>query len=64
MRRLKKRMGQRLHGRDMWHSSGSTDEGFWLRSSSTGLFGDKKRCGMVEEDRCVLCNEGKQGGRC
>ena len=22
----------------------------------TGLFEDKKRCGMVEEDRCVLCN--------
>lgn len=32
--------------------------------SSAGLFGDKKRRGMVEEDRCVLCNEGKQGERC
>ena len=29
---------------------------FRLRSGSAGLFEDKKRCGMVEEDRCVLCN--------
>ena len=32
---------------------------FRLRSGSAGLFEDKKRCGMVEEDRCVLCNGGK-----
>ena len=32
---------------------------FWLRSGSAGLFEDKKRCRMVEEDRCVLCNGGK-----
>ena len=31
---------------------------FRLRSGSAGLFEDKKRCGMVEEDRCVLCNGG------
>ena len=30
-----------------------------LRSGSAGLFEDKKRCRMVEEDRCVLCNRGK-----
>ena len=33
---------------------------FRLRSGSAGLFEDKKRCGMVEEDRCVLCNGGWQ----
>ena len=32
---------------------------FRLRSGYAGLFEDKKRCGMVEEDRCVLCNGGK-----
>ena len=32
---------------------------FQLKSGSAGLFEDKKRCRMVEEDRCVLCNEGK-----
>jgi len=28
-------------------------------SSSAGLFGDKKICDMVKEDRCVLCNGGE-----
>ena len=32
---------------------------FRLRSGSGGLFEDKKRCRMVEEERCVLCNGGK-----
>ena len=32
---------------------------FRLRSGSAGLFENKKRRGMVEKDRCVLCNGGK-----
>ena len=32
---------------------------FRLRSGSKGLFEDKKISGMLEEDRCVLCNVGK-----
>ena len=30
-----------------------------LKSGSADLFEDKKRCGMVEENRCVSCNGGK-----
>ena len=28
---------------------------FRMRSGKTGLFADKKRCGLCGEDRCVLC---------
>ena len=28
---------------------------FRLRSGSLGLFEDKKRCGLMEEDRYILC---------
>ena len=31
---------------------------FRLRSGSMGLFVDKTRCEMMQEDRCVLCNGG------
>ena len=29
---------------------------FRMRSGTAGLFADKKRCGLCEEDRCVLCD--------
>lgn len=35
---------------------------FWLhvvKFCRAELFGDKKICDMVKEDRCVLCNEGE-----
>ena len=32
---------------------------FRLRSGSVGLFEDKQRCGMMEEDRCVWCGQGE-----
>ena len=31
-----------------------------MQSSSAGLFADKNRCGMLEEDRFVLCDEGPE----
>ena len=27
-----------------------------MRLGTAGLFADKKRCGLCEEDRCVLCD--------
>ena len=27
-----------------------------MRSGTAGLFADKKRCGLCEVDRCVLCD--------
>ena len=32
---------------------------FRLRTGSAGLFEDKKRCRMCEDERCVLCNSGE-----
>ena len=29
---------------------------FMMRSGTAGLFADKKRCGLCEEDRCVPCD--------
>jgi len=29
---------------------------FRMRLGTAGLFADKKRCGLCEEDRCVLCD--------
>ena len=32
---------------------------FRLRTGSAGLFEDKKRCRMCDDERCVLCNSGE-----
>ena len=32
---------------------------FRLQTGSAGLFEDKQRCGMAEEERCVLCGSGE-----
>ena len=29
---------------------------FRMRSGTAGLFADKKRCGLCEDDRCVMCD--------
>ena len=31
---------------------------FRLRTVSAGLLGDKERCGMCQDGRCELCDEG------
>ena len=31
---------------------------FWLRTGSAGLLEDKKRCRMVSDERCVICDSG------
>ena len=31
---------------------------FWLRTGSPGLLEDKKRCRMVRDERCVICDSG------
>ena len=32
---------------------------FQLRTGSAGLFEDKKRCRMTEDERCILCGSGE-----
>ena len=41
-----------------WESHVAVRLRFRLRSGSAGLFEDKTRCQMMQEDRCVLCNGG------
>ena len=41
-----------------WESHVAVQLRFRLRSGSAGLFEDKTRCQMMQEDRCVLCNGG------
>ena len=35
---------------------------FRLRTDSAGLLGDKKRSGMVSDERCVMCDSGSFPG--
>ena len=41
-----------------WESHVAVQLRFRLGSGSAGLFEDKTRCKMMQEDRCVLCNGG------